>query len=458
MIINDSLPFIKSYVDAINQALIDNGSNRSMTSIQCYWLSFVILGLLVTNSLCWTRFERFALKEYSASAMCWMFKKAKIAWELLLYASVLKIIESYNIRYGVLVIDDTDIERSKNTKQIAKVHTLRDKKRAGYFKGQNIIFLVLVTDAITIPVGFEFYEPDPVMSEWAKEDKRMRKNGVLKKYRPEKPSANPSYPSKKDLGLKLVNDFAANFENIKIKATIADAFYNTKDFFQSVSTSTKQPQVISQIKKTQLINVGGKLQQAGSFFANFRGKTETVTLRNSDKKITFCSAKFKVKSHDKKLYVIALKYGDESEYRYLIANDTTWRNIDVIKAYALRWLVEVFIQDWKSYEGWDKMAMQRGIEGSEQGLVISLLSDHALHFHKDQLTLHENKEPAATVGSLREKVMMESLTAFIEKIVTSSNPKVLFEEFSTKIAEVFGLRDSIKHMRGVAFDQMRPMT
>ena len=96
--------------------------------------------------------------------------------------------------------------------------------------------------------------------------------------------------------------------------------------------------------------------------------------------------------------MIALKYGDESEYCYLIANDTTWRNIDIIKAYALCWLVEVYIQDWKSYVGWDKMAMQRGIEGSEQGLVISLLSDHALHFHKDKLTLHENKEPEATVG------------------------------------------------------------
>ena len=109
MIINDSLPFIRSYVNAINQALIDNGSNRAMTAIQCYWLSFVILGLLVTNSLCWSRFERFALKEYSASAICWMFKKAKIAWELLLYASVLKIIESYNIRYGVLVILDYQV-------------------------------------------------------------------------------------------------------------------------------------------------------------------------------------------------------------------------------------------------------------------------------------------------------------------------------------------------------------
>ena len=92
------------------------------------------------------------------------------------------------------------------------------------------------------------------------------------------------------------------------------------------------------------------------------------------------------------------------------------------------------------------------------GIIISLLSDHALHFHEDQLTLYKNKEPAVTVGSLREKVMMESLTAFIEKIVTSPDPKQLFEEFATKIAEVFGQRSSIKHMRGVSFDQMRPMT
>ena len=79
------------------------------------------------------------------------------------------------------------------------------------------------------------------------------------------------------------------------------------------------------------------------------------------------------------------------------------------------------------------MAMQRGIEGSEQGLVISLLSDHALHFHKDQLTLHENKEPAATVGSLREKVMMESLTAFIEKMLQALIPKFYLKSFQLKL-------------------------
>ena len=72
--------------------------------------------------------------------------------------------------------------------------------------------------------------------------------------------------------------------------------------------------------------------------------------------------------------------------------------------------------------------------------------------------MYENKEPAATVGSLREKVMMQSLTAFIEKIVTSSDPKSFFEEYSNKIAELFGLRSSVKHMRGMSFDKMRPMT
>jgi hypothetical protein len=142
---------------------------------------------------------------------------------------------------------------------------------------------------------------------------------------------NQQYPSKKALALKLIQAFVSNFTDIEIKATIGDAFYNTKDFFDAVSRTTKQPKIISQIKSTQLINVGGQFKQVGEFFANFQGKTEIVQLRSKDKLITFSSAKFKVKSHDKKLYLIVLKYGDESEYRYLIANDTTWRNIEVIK-------------------------------------------------------------------------------------------------------------------------------
>ena len=81
-------------------------------------------------------------------------------------------------------------------------------------------------------------------------------------------------------------------------------------------------------------------------------------------------------------------------------------------------------------------------------MILSLLCDHALLLHQDQQVLFENKEPAITVGSLREKVMMESLSAFIEGIVSSDDPKTMFEDYADKISELFELRTSIKHMRG----------
>jgi hypothetical protein len=55
----------------------------------------------------------------------------------------------------------------------------------------------------------------------------------------------------------------SNFKDIEIKATIEDACYNTKDFFDSVSTTSGQSQIISQIKSTQLINVGDQFKQVG---------------------------------------------------------------------------------------------------------------------------------------------------------------------------------------------------
>lgn len=457
MIIGEGLPFVRDYVEAVNEAIKTHSPECELTRLQRYWLSFVILGLLITNTLCWARFERFSCGSYASAAICWMFKKSKVAWDMLLYASVTKIVERYNIKSGVLVIDDTDSERSKNTTQIAKAHKIRDKKRSGFFNGQNIIFLLLVSNGLTIPVGFSFYEPDPAISAWKKEDQRLRKKGAAKQFRPVKPERNPNYPTKVALGLELLRDFVKYFSFVRIKATIADTFYGSPEFFTGAADITKQPQVISQIKKTQLINVNGKFIPAIKFFENYSGKTAETQLRHNNKSITYRSAKFKVKSHDKKLHVIALKYANESEYRYLIANDTTWFDIDVIKAYALRWLVEVFIQDWKSHEGWDQLAMQRGTDGSERGAIISLLSDHALHFHDDQLALYNNKEPAATVSSLCEKVMMESLTAFIENIVASDDPKAMFDAYSSKIAELFQLKSSIKHMRGMDMENFAPM-
>lgn len=447
LVTREGLPFIRDYIEALNESMKKIRAGAILSHLQCVWLRFVLMGLLVTNSLCWDRFERFGVGKYRAPALCWMFRRAKIAWEILLQASVIYIIEQYNIKSGILVIDDSDNERSKNTTEIAKVHKIKDKRSGGVFNGQNIIFLLLVSDELTIPVGFKFYEPDPARRAWRKEEKRLIKKGVEKQYRPVQPEYNPAYPTKKELALKLIEEFSNNYKTIKIKAVSADAAYGIKEFMHGAAKYTGQSQVISQIAKTQLINVNGKYIAIGKFFENYNGKTEEVELRHTRQKISYCSGKFKVKSHDGKYYIIALKYEGETEYRYLIASDMSWRDVDIIKSYSARWLVEVFIQDWKSYEGWCQLAKQQGVEGSDRGLILSLLCDHMLYFHNGQLELFKNKEQAVTVGSLREKVIMESLIVFIEQIVKSDNPQELLEYLTEQISNLFKLRSSIKHLR-----------
>jgi len=457
MLIGESLPFIRDYIAAVNESIKQKNPENQLTRLQSYWLAFVILGLLVTNSFCWARYERFGLGRYTIKQMSWMFRRAQIVWESLLQASVKHIISAYGIKYGVLVIDDTDKERSKNTTEIAKAHKIRDKKTGGYFNGQNLLFLLLVCEKVTLPVGFYFYEPDPKQIAWRKEDARLRKKEVEKKYRPEAPPIDPNYPSKKELALKLLSDFAKTFDEVRVKAVAADTAYGTLDFMEEAARITKQSQVISQIKKSQLIVVNNKEITVENFFKNYQGHTEKVSLRGEEREVTYRSGIFKVKSHKKKYFVIALKYEDEADYRYLIARDMTWRDIDIIKTFSFRWLVEVFIQDWKQYEGWNQLSKQPGEEGSTRGVTLSLLSDHALLLHEDQKVLLENKRPAATVGSLREKVMMESLKIFIEGIVLSDNPKALFEEYADKISELFELRSSIKHLRHVDMGFLQEM-
>ncbi len=97
-----------------------------------------------------------------------------------------------------------------------------------------------------------------------------------------------------------------------------------------------------------------------------------------DVKATVSSARIKVMAQGKKRLVVALKYESESDYRYLVATDMTWSTMDIIQAYTLRWLVEVFFEDWKLYEGWAREAKQLDEEGSSRGLILSLLFNHCL--------------------------------------------------------------------------------
>lgn len=122
----------------------------------------------------------------------------------------------------------------------------------------------------------------------------------------------------------------------------------------------------------------------------------------------------------------------------------------------MRWLVEVFIQDWKSYEGWCQLAKQQGVDGSSRGLILSLLTDHCLLLHPNQKALINRKLPALTVGSLRALECMNAVIESIDYLFQSEESKAIASELSKKIAEVIPLRRSAKHMSGRNLGRLEP--
>lgn len=169
---------IDYFVRELNHALKNINDKLALTRCQRLWLSAVVTGIAVTNRLCWATFERRSLGLFGQERLRWMFRRGKIAWPWLLRASTSLIIECYRITGGTLVIDDTDKIRSKNTTKISGAHKVKHKGSSGYINGQELIFMALITDKVTLPVCFKFYQPDPVITQWRKQNKRLKKSGV----------------------------------------------------------------------------------------------------------------------------------------------------------------------------------------------------------------------------------------------------------------------------------------
>lgn len=415
------------------------------------------MGILITNSVCWAKFERASLGNYSLKALSWMFRHSKIPWDSLLKVSVALILEEYDITEGYLVLDDSDKKRSKGAKRIYKVHKTFDKASGGYFNGQEIVFLLLVTPLVSIPVGFSFYLPDPTYKAWKEQNKKLKKRGVPKKERPVPPLKNDLYPTKQQIALTLLSQFKSSYSTLKIKVIIADALYGTAEFMDKASNLFGKVQVISQIRCNQNIRYRGKLKHVDEYFTTHPGIPQKIQIRGGNPITAIVgSARLYVDAHSKKRFVIALKYEGETEYRYIIASDMIWRTVDIIQAYTLRWLVEVFFEDWKLYEGWGQLTKQPGEEGSSRSLILSLLLDHCLILHPEQLARIKNKQPAATVGSLQQKTQVESLLAFIRRLLTTENPEAKFEQLTNTLEELFQLADSKKHMNTRELGRLEP--
>ena len=254
MLISQPWPFVTAFMEALNTALREHKpGSPGLSRTQRGWLGRCLMGILVTNSVCWARFERASLGHYALAALAWMFRHTKLPWEWLLQVSVQVLLNRYGITAGVLVADDSDKRRAKVTSALAHVHQLKDKTSGGFVMGQGLVFLLLVTPILTLPVGGAFYCPAPARTAWAKRDRVLKRQGIPKRLRPSPPPRQPAYPSKADLALQLLTPFRQSHPTVTVKWGLADALYGHAPVMDTAAALLGGIQVISQLRCNQKV-------------------------------------------------------------------------------------------------------------------------------------------------------------------------------------------------------------
>ena len=310
--------------------------------------------------------------------------------------------------------------------------------------------MVFITGKITVPVGFRFYVPDPKLAEWSKLDTQLKRKGIAKKNRPKRPIPDHvHYPTKQGLALEMLKDFTQWFPDIKIKSVLADALYGTGEFMDKASRITKQAQIVSQLRTDQIVASKNSKVRVDVYFRRQKGIEVQLAIRGGEpQKVTMLAARLYVKAHGKRRFVIALKYEGEEDYRYLVASDMSWHHHDIAKVYTLRWLIEVFIQDWKAHDGWNKLSKQQGEEGSRRGLILSLLCEHLLLLHPEQFTRLKNNQPGMPAGCIIERLKVETVIDTVKEVVSANDPETEFNQFVLALKDSLPTRDSSRHMAG----------
>lgn len=464
------LPAVVCLLTSLNDTLsIVSGSKLSQR--QQHTLAMILTGIVTNGTLNITRIASACFGGISLAVISAFVHRSQIPWIKLQFAAVLHILQSFDIKKIHLQIDDTDLGHSKAVKILFGVFRTIHKPTNGYQNAQNLVLLTACAYGVSFPLGFSFYRPDPVLTDWHKKQKeaaKKKKKTGEKTNLPSKPARGKDYPTRNEIAARLLKKakkwltIAEKIlgREIKVISISADAAYLDPRLAKAVKRLFPGTQYISQIKSNQKVrSKNGKFFSVQNWFTRCGAPVSGLAkLRTVEKKFEFHSARLFVKSHGVRLHIIALRYEGETEFRYLAALDLTWRTIDVIRAYSLRWLVEVGIQDYKGYCGLGRRACLQGVKGAHVSVFLSLLVDCLLLTCDHQLDLHRSGQQLYTAGSVIEHFRCEIQISTIREILDSPNPKErLAKVVETLMAQVTQTsRRSRKHIREDSIFEVGP--
>lgn len=282
MVMAPPAPLVSTFVDAVDQALREQSPHHGMSAMPRAGLACCVTAVLVTNAMCWARWARASLGTYALAALSWMFRHRKIPWDARLVASVRVILRPSSLSWGSLVIDESDHKRSKSAKTLAPLYKLRDQESGGSVGGQSLVFLLVVTPDLTLPVGFSFDQPAPELSAWYKQEKALKTPEVPPKPRPPKPPPKPDYPTTQALALRLIAQFNAEHPTFRVPCSTAEALYGTATFVDGAAALFGGVQVSSQIRSHQQVRWHKRDQHVADYVATHPGTPQHIRIRGGD--------------------------------------------------------------------------------------------------------------------------------------------------------------------------------
>ncbi len=439
---------VKSFVENLDKGLQELKKDCKLTKIQKFWLCFCLMGIIITGKINWAAFELASICSYKQKALSFMAQHAKIPFELLFDASVRNILKLYNITEGMIVIDDYDRSRSKNTKKLFGVFKTKDKKTNGYCAAQNFVLAIFVTDKITFPIGFMQYQPCLKTKEWNAINKEERAKNIPLSQRTKKPKRTKL--TKIELAISIISNFKKLNKDIKVTNIIADCAYMSPDFVAVNMATYPTTNIISQIRSNQLVSQRNRNPvTVETYFASKKKQNLSLKFRTHKLQVSISSARLNVKSLNRVSHVVALQYPGADKPRYLCSVNKVLINKQIVEVHAFRWPVEVVIEDLKMYEGQSgKSSMQQFQAGTRCSQVLSLLCDNFLLSHPKQVQRAQQSKPLQTVGTFMRELRIDALIQGFRQILDNPHPHAQLDKFCDCIKKTVVFRPSLKHMSG----------
>jgi SRSO17 transposase len=278
---------------------------------------------------------------------------------------------------GLLVIDDTILERDIDTHAMEKVAVVKDPETQQWVKGHVVVTAHWVTPRGHFPVGFRLKTPGGI-------SKHHLALGLIKKCR----------------------RFGVLFQTV-----VFDSWYLAETLTEPLAAWGLT--WVSRLKSDRVYLANGGRRE--KIIAYFQGLPRTAwQIQEIDgRRETFAAACLTLTNHLRVKVVALQKEKVEGGLLLLVTNATHWLPDSIIRAYNHRWTIETLCRDGKQNLGLEAY-MLRSAEGAKRHLCLGLVAFTLLQLGAQHPRLGRLiRDHVASVGEMCQRMVTETARLFL---------------------------------------------